>query len=74
MKKKLSKSRQEIAKASSQDTFLRQGESCANPWNGKCESTDIILYIYYKGDKLPICRFCWNEIAEKEVEWGGDLA
>jgi len=45
-------------------------ERCRNPWNGKCENTDIVLYIFYEGRKLPICRFCWNKIAERDFEWG----
>ena len=45
-------------------------EHCRNPWNGKCRSTDIQLYIMYKGMQLPVCRRCWGEIAEKPIEWG----
>jgi len=47
-------------------------ERCRNPWNGRCKSTDIELYIMYKGVKLPICRSCWTMLAEKNVEWGGE--
>ena len=47
-------------------------ERCRNPWNGRCKSTDIELYIMYKGAKLPICRSCWTMLAEKNVEWGGE--
>lgn len=49
-------------------------ERCANPWNGVCRSTDVKLYIYYRGEQLPICRSCWTEIADKDFEWGGDYA
>lgn len=49
-------------------------EHCANPWNGKCEGTDITVYIYYKGEQLPICKSCWAEIADAEIEWGGRYA
>jgi hypothetical protein len=53
------------------ETPLSQGnENCANPWNGECRSTDIVLYILFEGDNLPICRDCWNEIAETDIEWG----
>jgi len=45
-------------------------EHCANPWNGKCNNTNIALYIYYRGEKVPICRPCWNDIAEKDIKWG----
>lgn len=45
-------------------------EHCRNPWNGKCKSMDIYLYIIYKGAQLPICRRCWNRIAERRIEWG----
>jgi hypothetical protein len=44
-------------------------ESCKNPWNGKCDNTSIELYIRYKEKVLPICRRCWTQIAEKDVEW-----
>jgi hypothetical protein len=44
-------------------------EHCRNPWNGKCGNTDIQLYIYHKGRQLPICRKCWLEIADKNLEW-----
>ena len=46
-----------------------EGECCMNPWNGTCRSTDIILYIYYMGRRLPICRRCWVEIASSDAEW-----
>jgi len=45
-------------------------ERCRNPWNGKCENTDIQLYILYHGEKLPICSKCWSEICESDLEWG----
>jgi len=47
----------------------RQVETCRNPWNGECRSPDIEVYIYYKGRRLPICRDCWSDIAEKDLEW-----
>lgn len=47
-----------------------RSEQCRNPWNGRCENTDIALYIFYEGRKLPICRLCWNEIAGRDLEWG----
>jgi len=48
-----------------------QVKRCQNPWNGKCRSTDIELYIMYKGRVLPICRSCWGKIANLNIEWGG---
>jgi len=42
-----------------------------NPWNGRCRRTDIEVYIWFRGRKLPICRRCWAELAEKPFEWGG---
>jgi len=45
-------------------------ERCRNPWNGKCENTDIQVYILYRGEKLPICSRCWSEICEGDLEWG----
>jgi len=53
-------------------TLFQRVERCRNPWNGRCKSTDIELYIMYKGRQLPICRRCWSEIAERNVEWGGE--
>jgi hypothetical protein len=47
----------------------RSAEHCRNPWNGKCKNTDIQLYIYYKGKQLPICKECWFEIADRDVQW-----
>ena len=44
-------------------------ERCQNPWNGRCRSTDIELYIYYKGKRLPICRSCWGRMAGLNIEW-----
>jgi hypothetical protein len=44
-------------------------ENCKNPWNGKCENTDIAVYIYYRDRRLPICRDCWSHIAENDIEW-----
>jgi predicted RNase H-like nuclease (RuvC/YqgF family) len=42
---------------------------CMNPWNPECRNTDIELSIYYKGRSTPICRKCWEEISDKNVEW-----
>ncbi len=44
-------------------------EHCENPWNGKCKSSDIQLYIHYKNRQLSICRRCWSQIADKDLEW-----
>jgi hypothetical protein len=48
-------------------------ERCRNPWNGTCKSTNIQLYIIYKGAQLPICRRCWSKIAERRIEWGTEV-
>lgn len=45
------------------------GIYCRNPWNTECRNTDIELTIYYNGELLPICRECWKEISEKNIEW-----
>ena len=47
-------------------------EMCRNPWNGICESSDILVYIYSDGERLPICRSCWSDIADKDLEWSMD--
>ena len=44
-------------------------EYCQNPWNSGCNNQDIELYIVNKGEKIPICRFCWQKIIESEIEW-----
>ena len=49
-------------------------ERCANPWNEECGNTRIALYIFYQDYRRPICRSCWNSIAEKDVEWGEGYA
>jgi len=45
------------------------GSHCMNPWKPDCRRTDIKLSIYYNGRFLPICRKCWSEISEKNIEW-----
>jgi len=42
---------------------------CMNPWRPECKNTDIEVSIYYNGRMVPICRECWKEIANKDVEW-----
>lgn len=49
-------------------------EKCSNPLNPSCKSSDIILYIIYDGRRLPICRRCWEQIAETDLEWGDGVS
>jgi len=42
---------------------------CMNPWNPECRNTDIEVSIYYDGRMVPICHRCWEEIANRDVEW-----
>jgi hypothetical protein len=51
------------------ERLKRSVEKCKNPWNGECRSADIEVYIYYKGTLHPICRDCWSDITEKDIEW-----
>jgi len=44
-------------------------EHCRNPWNGRCRKTDIEVYIYYKGRRVPICSTCWTDISDENLEW-----
>ena len=44
-------------------------EQCQNPWKDTCSSENIKLYIMVEGEKLPICKQCWTNIADKEIEW-----
>ncbi len=48
-------------------------ERCKNPWDGRCGRDDIALYIFYNGERVPICRRCWSRIANRNIEWGEDL-
>ncbi|RLF12389.1 MAG: hypothetical protein DRJ69_00970 [Thermoprotei archaeon] len=52
------------------DNPLREVEVCMNPWNGECRSTEIAVYIYHGGERLPVCRRCWIELADGDYEWG----
>lgn len=46
-------------------------EVCQNPWlKHPCKNTDIVVYIVYENQRLPICRKCWEKIAESDLEWG----
>jgi hypothetical protein len=44
-------------------------EHCQNPWEDNCNSENIKLYIVVNGATLPICKECWANIADKEIEW-----
>jgi len=56
------------AKANARDVSMkRSAEQCRNPWNRKCKNTKIEVYIYHKGNRLPICGDCWSEIVEKDL-------
>jgi hypothetical protein len=45
-------------------------ERCNSPLNPNCGSRDITVYIVFHGAKLPICRRCWGQIADSDLEWG----
>ncbi|MGD6805804.1 MAG: hypothetical protein ACQCN4_02465 [Candidatus Bathyarchaeia archaeon] len=45
-------------------------EVCHNPLKLNCQGTDIVVYIQVGSEKLPICRECWRELADSDVEWG----
>jgi hypothetical protein len=45
-------------------------EHCKNPWKeSQCKNEEIKLYIMFKGEKTPICRQCWNNIADQDNVW-----
>jgi hypothetical protein len=48
---------------------LKGIDICQNPWKGKCKNSDIEVYIYYHDKRLPLCRKCWNKIADKDLDW-----
>ncbi|MDH5440348.1 MAG: hypothetical protein OEZ48_08035 [Candidatus Bathyarchaeota archaeon] len=58
-----------VMRMSEMEEALSKAESCGNPWNPNCESSEIELYIMYEGAKVPICRSCWQELAETDLEW-----
>ncbi|MCS7096195.1 MAG: hypothetical protein N3F10_05305 [Candidatus Bathyarchaeota archaeon] len=45
-------------------------ECCRNPVKPECNNTDIALSIRIRNKLFPICRACWQEIADKDIEWG----
>jgi len=46
-----------------------QKEHCENPWNPKCKTENIKLYIQIEGKNLPICSECWEKISDTDLEW-----
>lgn len=44
-------------------------EQCKNPWNKECKNDNIQVYIIVKGERVPICRRCWDRLADQDVEW-----
>jgi hypothetical protein len=44
-------------------------ECCASPLNPSCGSRDILLYIIWHKQRLPICEECWRILAESDLEW-----
>ena len=50
-------------------TLNQSIESCKNPWKERCVNNDIEVYIYYKNQRIPICRKCWSNISETDIEW-----
>jgi hypothetical protein len=63
------KERDERTFNSLEDNKQLDESHCMNPWKPNCRRTDIKLSIYYNGRFLPICRKCWSEISEKNIEW-----
>ena len=60
----------EAARTTSTTGGSGEGEiHCMNPWKPECRNTDIEVSIYYNGRMIPICRKCWSEIANKDIEW-----
>ena len=49
-------------------------ESCKSPLKPDCGSRDIAVYIVFGGKTLPVCRKCWDEIAETDLEWGEEVS
>jgi len=49
---------------------VRSLEVCHNPLKSDCQSSDIVVYIQVGSERFPICRQCWSDLAESDVEWG----
>ena len=48
--------------------LMSMQESCKNPFfKCKGDPTDIKLYI--TSDKLPICKKCWEKLADGDYAW-----
>ena len=45
------------------------GEKCLNPWKKKCSNSNIAISIVVKGETLPICGQCWEQIADSDKVW-----
>jgi hypothetical protein len=39
------------------------------PSKTKLHQEEIVVYIQIGQEKLPLCRQCWTEMAESNVEW-----
>jgi len=61
--------RQSVKNKTKMENDLTLETRCRNPWKTRCSSTNIELSIYYDGEFLPICRRCWQEISERNLEW-----
>ncbi len=48
-------------------------ERCRSPLNPDCGNWDIALYIFFEGKRLPVCRKCWRQMAETDLEWGESI-
>lgn len=46
-------------------------ESCQNPFFSctSSEPTKIALDILYKGQRLPLCKDCWQKLADTDAQW-----
>ena len=44
-------------------------EHCENPLNPSCESLEIELYILRGEKRIPLCKSCWKQISESNLEW-----
>jgi len=45
-------------------------EQCCNPIKPDCNNRDIVVYIQIASERLPVCRQCWENLAETNIEWG----
>jgi len=59
-----------LSKKRQREKDIESGLYCCNPFRKRCcRNADIEVFIFYKGEKLPICHSCWKKISKTEQGW-----